>query len=113
MRKKTVLRAALTGLGILPARWRLLPYGVYCFTFHRIGNPASTEYSRNVFSCTAERLEEVVAYLKSHFEPVGLDELRTLVRTKSECRKRYALLTFDDGYLDNYTLAFPVLRRQG
>ena len=41
------------------------------------------------------------------FEIVSIDEAVT--RLKSGCRKRFACFTFDDGYLDTFTIAYPTL----
>src|SRR5579871_5253685 len=98
MRKKELLRLALSATGITSIRWWLLPPRLYCFNFHRVGDAASTDYSRNVFSCTAERFEEHVVFLKEKFDVVGLDRLAHLDREGSAGGKPLALITFDDGY---------------
>ncbi len=113
MRKKALLRAALRLAGVIPVRWRLLPRRLYCFTFHRVGEAASTDYSRNIFSCTAGRFEEHVAFLKQRFELLDLPRLEHLARGGHAARRPLGLITFDDGYVDNYRIAFPMLRRQG
>jgi peptidoglycan/xylan/chitin deacetylase (PgdA/CDA1 family) len=111
MRKKSILRAAFSGFGITSVRWWLLPSGLYCFNFHRIGDPTATEYSRNVFSCSAERFDQLVGFLKSRFELIGLERLAGVSGDERVPRKPLGLITFDDGYVDNYSLAFPILRR--
>ena len=35
------------------------------------------------------------------------------VEGKSELSEKALLLTFDDGYIDNYTFAFPILEEFG
>jgi peptidoglycan/xylan/chitin deacetylase (PgdA/CDA1 family) len=111
MRKKALLRAVFPLLGITGLRWWQLPVGLYCFNYHRIGDPATTDFDRATFSCTAERFEEHVIALKEKFEVVGLDRLLFLTRQANPVRKPLALITFDDGYVDNYSLAFPILRK--
>lgn len=44
---------------------------------------------------------------KDGFEPVSLDE--AAVRMWKRDGKRFACFTFDDGYLDTFTIAFPTL----
>jgi len=80
--------------------------------YHRIGTPDNTQYDPGVFSATPEQFERQVHYLKQHFEIVTLDEAVDMVRGKTRFRSS-VLLTFDDGYLDNYQLAFPILRSAG
>ena len=97
-------------LGRLPARDLLL-----VLNYHRIGNPEEDLFDPNVFSATADELDRHLAYLKKAVSVVTLEEAQAFidgqVREKtSRCR---VLITFDDGYLDNYKLAFPILRSHG
>jgi peptidoglycan/xylan/chitin deacetylase (PgdA/CDA1 family) len=111
VRKRELVRQALSAIGLTAARWRLLPRQLYCFNYHRIGDPTSTEFNRNIFSCTAARFEDHVRCLKSRFEILSLNRLQDILDNGSAGRRPLALITFDDGYVDNYTLAFPILRR--
>jgi peptidoglycan/xylan/chitin deacetylase (PgdA/CDA1 family) len=111
--KRAMLGAALSLTGIVRARWWLLPPGLYCFNYHRVGDPLTTEFDRNTFSCSAERFDEHVGFLKENFEVLNLEQLLSLPRDRRPGRKPLALVTFDDGYVDNYSLAFPTLRKYG
>jgi peptidoglycan/xylan/chitin deacetylase (PgdA/CDA1 family) len=82
-------------------------------TYHRIGRPEESLYDTNLISATPEAFEEQLSYLKSRFHIASLEEVRQLVRRPGAWRHRMVLLTFDDGYLDNYTTAFPILRSHG
>jgi len=86
----------------------VLPNGLYCFNYHRIGEASLTEYDPNVFSCDEANFSEHMQYIKKHFTVVTLDELDEILKGKIT-DKRYALITFDDGYIDNYSKAFPIL----
>jgi peptidoglycan/xylan/chitin deacetylase (PgdA/CDA1 family) len=112
MRKKSMLRHALHFTGVMAARWRSLARGLYVFNYHRIGNPLLTAYNRGIFSCSAERFEEHLIILKERFEVISLDRLD---HDSNGCKSRrpLALITFDDGYIDNYQIAFTLLRKQG
>ncbi len=95
---------------VLPARDSLL-----VLNYHRIGNPADDIFDPGVFSATPEELESQVSYLKRRVDVVTLDEALAIIdgsarEPKKRCR---VLLTFDDGYLDNYQAAFPILRSHG
>jgi peptidoglycan/xylan/chitin deacetylase (PgdA/CDA1 family) len=81
-------------------------------TYHRIGNSCDTPYDAGVFSATAEEFEEQIAYLKRRFHVATLDEALAMLRGDVPLRTS-VLITFDDGYLDNYALAFPILRSSG
>jgi len=56
--------------------------------------------------------EMQMQFLKEHFTVVSFGELIDLWNKNTyDPRKRYCVITFDDGWLDNYTYAYPVLKR--
>jgi peptidoglycan/xylan/chitin deacetylase (PgdA/CDA1 family) len=93
----------------LPAQNSLL-----VLVYHRIGNAWEDLYDPGVFSAADDEFDDQLKYLKKNFALVGLDEARAWVteprKEDSRCR---VLVTFDDGYLDNYQVAFPILRSHG
>jgi peptidoglycan/xylan/chitin deacetylase (PgdA/CDA1 family) len=81
--------------------------------YHRLGDPGSTPYDAGVFSTTAEEFEAQVAFITRHLLPVNLKEALAFITGngtdgRRECR---ALITFDDGYLDNFEIAYPILKQ--
>jgi peptidoglycan/xylan/chitin deacetylase (PgdA/CDA1 family) len=82
-------------------------------THHRIGDGRLTEFDQGVYSATGEELEEEVGVLRRNFSVVSLEEAVDLVERKRPFRGAAILITFDDGYLDNYQIAFPILRSHG
>lgn len=101
---------ALGLLGRLPAHDSLL-----VLTYHRIGDGDTDPWDPGVFSATGEQFDEQIAYLKRKDLLVTLDEaLEYVDGTHKEKSKRCrVLVTFDDGCLDNYATAFPILRSHG
>lgn len=95
-------------LGSLPKCKRLI-----VFNYHRVGDPQKTPYDGGVFSATAEALDEQVAFLKKRLPLIGLEEAIAIAEGKQKIVGATAMITFDDGYRDNYDLAFPVLRAHG
>jgi peptidoglycan/xylan/chitin deacetylase (PgdA/CDA1 family) len=79
--------------------------------YHRIGDKDATEYDPGLFSCTAEEFDWQIGYLKGRFRMTTLDEVLGLLSGGGRLSEPRVLITFDDGYLDNYQLAYPVLRR--
>jgi peptidoglycan/xylan/chitin deacetylase (PgdA/CDA1 family) len=77
--------------------------------YHRIGDGSGSPYDRALWSATAEEFDLQIEFLARNFEIVGPEDLATPARSS----RRRALITFDDGYRDNYELALPVLRRHG
>jgi peptidoglycan/xylan/chitin deacetylase (PgdA/CDA1 family) len=100
----------MAGLGITSLKWRWLPRGLYILNYHRVGDPAATPYDRDIFSCTTARFREHILLLKDRFDLIGLDRLRHGLAHGFPRGKPPAMVTFDDGYRDNYLNAFPVLR---
>jgi len=114
--KREVLARVLLWSGVpsilssLPPRDQLI-----VLNYHRIGNPDDDLFDPGVFSATQDEFNDQIAYLKRRVLPVTLEEALSFVEgtNKETSRRSRVLITFDDGYLDNYTLAFPILRSHG
>jgi peptidoglycan/xylan/chitin deacetylase (PgdA/CDA1 family) len=91
--------------------WNKLPNGVYVFNYHRIGDKENTSFDRAIFSCTLKAFEQQIVELKKHFKIINTIELSKLNESGEVLSERFAVITFDDGYLDNFTEALPVLKK--
>ena len=56
-------------------------------------------------------LEHQVAYLRKKFHLLGLNELCRHLRDRTQFPSNSCLITFDDGWKDNYSHAYPILNR--
>lgn len=56
---------------------------------------------------------EQIAFMKSNFNIVTMEQALETISTKEKLPEKALLLTFDDGYADNYTVAMPVLEEYG
>lgn len=92
--------------------WRRLPNGLYVFNYHRIGDAEASPFDSNVFSCDERAFREHVRLIKSNFELIDTTKLVNEV-LHAPLNRRLALLTFDDGYHDNFAAAFPILKEEG
>ncbi|HUJ16770.1 MAG TPA: polysaccharide deacetylase family protein [Nitrospirota bacterium] len=54
-----------------------------------------------------------MGYLKTHFSVISLSDFYTMRTTAKDSPGNIAVVTFDDGYKDNYEYAFPVLKNLG
>lgn len=54
-----------------------------------------------------------IEYMKNNFNIVTMEQVIDSVEGKSDLPENALLLTFDDGYVDNYTFALPVLEEYG
>ncbi|MEL6404290.1 MAG: polysaccharide deacetylase family protein [Chloroflexota bacterium] len=81
--------------------------------YHRIADvndPNFVGYAPNV-SCDVDMFERQIAWAKDEFNIISLDTLRANVKDGAVLPEKPLLITFDDGYLDNYTAAFPVMQK--
>src|SRR5439155_11118121 len=97
-----------SGLGRL-LRSRRPWSGLLVLNYHRIGDGSRWLFNRSLWSATAEELDRQIGFAKRHCEIIALHQLSEAIGRPG----RSLLLTFDDGYRDNHTLAFPVLRAHG
>lgn len=64
-------------------------------------------------STRPDDFESQMEYVKANFTVVSLSEFVAMRVTNEWTGNKLAMITFDDGYLDNYEYAYPVLRRLG
>jgi peptidoglycan/xylan/chitin deacetylase (PgdA/CDA1 family) len=57
--------------------------------------------------------EKQMRYVRKWYRIISLDELVDTLEEEGEFRFPSLVITIDDGFRDNYDLAFPVLRRSG
>lgn len=81
-------------------------------TYHRIGSAAECPFDSGVFSATASEFENQIAHLKSQFRLVNLEQAIRIAQGQP-AQDPCVLVTFDDGYIDNYAAAYPILARYG
>ncbi len=89
-------------------------------TYHRIGNPATDAYYEGVFSASPENLRAQAELFAQHLQVLSLEDVLARLDgpdRHGEFRLRLdraaVLITFDDGYRDNYDVALPILRAAG
>jgi peptidoglycan/xylan/chitin deacetylase (PgdA/CDA1 family) len=112
--KREFLARRLGDLGVIRllesvARWA----SVLVVTYHRIGEPALGEFYDGVYAATPEAFRTQVTHLRDRFQVIGLDELEALADSGFAVERPTVLITFDDGYRDNFEVAFPILQQLG
>lgn len=50
-------------------------------------------------------------YKKAGFTFLSLDEVYDVIKEKNKIEKPFVAFTLDDGYMDNYTTAYPIFKR--
>lgn len=81
--------------------------------YHRISRLEDCPYDRNVIEATPDQFDEQMGMLRRRYSVVGPDELRDLILRPSTLTRLRVAITFDDGYRDNYSVAFPILKSHG
>ncbi|MGB2635566.1 MAG: polysaccharide deacetylase family protein [Candidatus Acidiferrum sp.] len=104
--------AALADRFGLTAVLRLLPEqpSLVVLNYHRIGDAKASPWDSGVFSADVDQFRDQIAYLKSRHPILNLEQALAFVEGRAKLNGTSVLITFDDGYLDNYELAFPILR---
>lgn len=79
--------------------------------YHGVFSSANVSGVTNYWRYNIRRhtLEQHLAYLSRHCNPISLSELCAGARPPG--KKPNVVVTFDDGYENNYLLAFPLLKR--
>lgn len=115
MGKKEILANLLYHSRLLRPAARLSARNILILTYHRIRpdgpiDVGSEPFDNKVFGPTQSEFARQVKWLQENFEVLSEEGLLDLLRERKSYPSRFAAITFDDGYRDNYTLAYPVLR---
>lgn len=96
-----------TAVGCSPAVFAAdIPY-VHNFLYHEI---YTSEQADKGFYTTEQSFRQQMEYLKNNCNVIAAEDYLNLVCTNQTVPHRSVMITFDDGYLSNYTFAYPVLK---
>jgi peptidoglycan/xylan/chitin deacetylase (PgdA/CDA1 family) len=87
---------------------------VIILTYHRVVSKKElhAEYIQPGMYVTAETFAMQMQFIKQYFSVISFAELLRLWSDQTwNAEQRYCVVTFDDGWLDNYVYALPVLTR--
>ena len=84
----------------------------FVLMYHRVIDPDSPQpfICQSGMFVTKDTFQNQVRFLKNHFDLVFLDDLIEK-RVKGEDIRKCCAITFDDGWRDNYSVAFPILEK--
>jgi peptidoglycan/xylan/chitin deacetylase (PgdA/CDA1 family) len=63
------------------------------------------------YSITISDFENQLIYLVKHYSILSLNELVSHIYEQKPLPKKAVVITFDDGYKDNYLYAYPILKK--
>lgn len=103
-------------IGLLPLAERtrgLVRDDVRILAYHRVlesVEPDGFSFDIDLVSASAETFREQMRLVKRRYRPIRFDELADCLDHGRKLPRRALLVSFDDGYDDNYRIAFPILR---
>lgn len=68
-------------------------------------------FDEGVISVSPALFEKEIKFCKEYFSPISFGYLKECMEKKKPLPPNPLIVTFDDGYRDNYTNAFPVLQK--
>jgi peptidoglycan/xylan/chitin deacetylase (PgdA/CDA1 family) len=79
---------------------------------HRVVQKRSQLEANKQMEITPEFLEKMILdYQARGYQFVSLDEVHEIVSNQKKLKQKFVCFTFDDGYADNYELAYPVFKK--
>ena len=111
---KTLVAVAVVRSGLLRAVHRLRRPHVLVLAYHRVTPDAEVggcAYPAMHVSTTS--FEAQLEALRELYRPIPMATLHDILAGREPLREHVAVVTFDDGYRDNYQQALPILARQG
>lgn len=77
--------------------------------YHGVVDQPQPEISVNHMG--AKDFDDQIRYFKRNFNLLGLDDFIKTIHSDKSLSKKSILITFDDGYANNYDYAFPILKK--
>lgn len=86
--------------------------GLRILAYHRIldDDPRSLAFDEALISARTETFREQMKFVRRNFDVVSFEDLHRCETEEKGWPRRALIITFDDGYRDNYINAFPILK---
>ncbi len=82
--------------------------------YHRVMDPEQVAgLDSRMISASPSGFEWQMAYLQQHFDLLTPEEIALRLTHGHDLPSNAALVTFDDGYRDNFDVAYPILQHRG
>ncbi len=112
---KVIMATIFEGSGVNTWRRKRLQKAIIILTYHgvipdKLINKTDFLFEyRNVVS--QEEFDRQMAYLARYYTPISFKDFTEL--EKRDESKPFVVVTFDDGFENNYTYAYPILKKHG
>ena len=107
------------GLGVLPLLQRVRRWGrrdLRVLAYHRVLDVPDVnrfDFDLELVSASVDGFREQMRWLQRHMRPLRLADVVAALDAGTALPADAVVVTFDDGYDDNYRNAFPILRELG
>ncbi len=79
--------------------------------YHRVCDPEQwNDNDISLMSASNEQFNWQVKYVTKNYDLINFDDLDNILNNKIRKPKRPVIITFDDGFSDNYFNAYPILK---
>ncbi len=119
IRKKQLLARALHSIGapsIARSIRRFCGHEIMVLAYHRVQDLLDEDtflFDPELVSASVTDFAWQMSYVSQKYNPITFTRLLDAIDGKSSLPPRPVIVTFDDGFHDNYRYAFPVLRSIG
>jgi peptidoglycan/xylan/chitin deacetylase (PgdA/CDA1 family) len=81
--------------------------------YHRIApeNDSWLKNNRSTKPLNPKIFDAQLSYISKNYEILSLEKLTQYIRERKPLPKKAIVVTFDDGYKDNYLYAYPILKK--
>lgn len=93
--------------------WRPKAPGLRVLCYHKIGDPPKGSRLKDLWVSTAKFRSQVKYLLDHGYTTILFSDLQKAYKGEAPLPEKAVLITFDDGYENNYLNAWPVLRELG
>ncbi len=101
------------GLSARWAWWRGRKPGLCVLCYHKVGRPPAGSKLKDLWVSPARFRAHIKYLLDQGYATLSFSELKHAYDTGTPLPEKSVLITFDDGYQNNYSEAWPVLRELG
>jgi peptidoglycan/xylan/chitin deacetylase (PgdA/CDA1 family) len=84
--------------------------------YHRVmpvPDPDQYEFDMELISTTPEEFREQMLLIKERYRPMRLTDVAAAIHAGDALPPDAVVITFDDGYDDNYRIVYPILKELG